>query len=291
MIIGLGKNLKNIRTVLTNDINDIIVCQDVLNENQQDYYTLIRIHDSQTIKDVLEAVYNNDGTYNLPQNLFYGIFTEMDTLNILMKYQEPRKLFSYLKSYMNSDYVEHAIIKSFLFECLALDVNYPILDLMLNKDNINLDKNNNVFFNVFLDFSKFNKNIDEEICVRKCCDLISDMLLVNEELSNKSRVKAINLFKKKKRNNAYNKMIDLYNDFKIKEKRYRKEKDNFFNIIKAKAIYIYENKLGKILAITGSTVIVIAVTFLICNLFKLDLPFSKYRGMDIIGTINMTTEK
>ncbi len=288
MIIGLGKKLKNVRTVLVNDVNDVIICQDILNKDKRDYYTLIRVHDSKKIKDILESIYNSDGTYNMPKNLFCGIFVEVDTLNILMKYKEPRKLFLYLKSCMNSDYIEHTVIKSFIFECLALDVNYPILDLMLNKENINIDEDNNIFFNGFLDFSKFNKDADEQTCVKKCCDLINDILLVNEELSNKSKVKAINLFKKKKRNNDYNKMIDLYNDFKIKEKKYKKEKDTFFNIIKSKIIYIYKNKLWKILTVTGSTIIVFAAIFFICSLFKLNLPFTKYRGMDIIGTINMT---
>lgn len=287
MIIGAGKKLKKIRTVLSNDINDIYICQNINDITDNNYYTLIRIYDADIIKDVLEIIYDENGNYTLPSSLFYDLFVEVDTLNIVMKYFEPRKLFSYLKSYMNNDYEQHKIIQNFLYQCLTLDVKYPILDLILDKDNVNLDDQLNVFFNGFLDFSKFDKNVTEEKCVRKCSDLIDDILMSNEELTNNSGVKSINLFIMKKRNNNYEKMIDLYNDFKIKEDKYKDGKGSLFDRIKEIFEDILENKLKKIIFVGGLIIIILALIIFICNLFKIDLPFTGYKGMEHIGTINM----
>ena len=287
MIVGAGKKLKKVRTILSNDVNDIFVCQNVEDKKDTSYYTLIRVHNDKVIKDILEIIYDEDGTCNLPKSLFCGLFVEVDTLNILMKYEEPRKLFSYLKSYMNNDYSQHTIIKNFLYKCLLLDVTYPILNLILDKDNINLDDNMDVFFNCFLDFSKFNKEVTEGQCVRKCCDLIYDMLMVNEELTEKSKVKAVNLFVKKKRNNDYRKMIELYNDFKIKENKYKNSDSNILENIKDSAQVIYQKRFKRWVFSIGVILIVSAMIIFVCNLFQLDLPFTRYQGMNVIGTVNM----
>ena len=286
MIVGAGRKLKRIRTVLSNDVNEIFVCQDVSDENSLQNYILIRISDSSVIKNVLETIYDNDGNCKLPQNLFCDLFVEVDKLNILMKYHEPQKMFSYLKSYIVTDYAEHMVIKNFLYKCLLLDVPYPILDLMLEKDNINIDQDWNIWFNCFLDFSKFDKNITQAQCVKKCCDLINDILMVNESLTEKSQVKSINLFIKKRRNNAYSKIIELYNDFKIKEKNYKNNKENIFKKITTKTSEIIKYKLVKILVVVGAVLIFVAIIVLICNLLKIDLPFSKYNGLNIIGTVD-----
>lgn len=292
MIVGSGKNLEKVGTILSNNINSIFVCKDkdAVNKNNIEYYTLIKIHDANVIKDVLEVIYKKDKnniSYNLPQSLFCDIFVEIDTLNILMKYREPQKLFLYLKSYMTTEYSQHMIIKNFIYQCLSLDIDYKILDLMLDKDNINLNKDYSVFFNGFLDFSKFNKNADERVCVKKCCDLISNILESDDELTNKSKVKSINLFIKKQRNNSYNKLIDLYNDFKIKETRYKTNKESFWVSIRSYFDEVIKYRLKKILVRSGLILIVLALTILICDLFRLDLPFAKYQGLNVIGTVNM----
>ncbi|MBP0979343.1 MAG: hypothetical protein J6C55_01700 [Oscillospiraceae bacterium] len=290
MIVGAGKKLEKIRTVLSNDVNDIYICKNILDKNDTGFYTLVRIHNTNVIKEVLEAIYKNNKDYesnNLPKSLFCDIFVEVDTLNILIKYFEPRKLFLYLKSYMTTDYDQHVIIKNFLYQCLALDVDYRILNLILDKNNINLNEDLSVFFNGFLDFSKFDKSADEKLCVQKCCDLINDILVSNEELTEKSQVKSINLFIKKKRNNAYKKMIDLYNDFKIKETKYKKNKESIFENIKSYFLEISQDKLKKIIFSIGLVLIILALIILVCDLFRLDLPFKKYQGMNTIGTVNM----
>ena len=50
---------------------------------------------------------------------------------------------------------------------------------------------------------------------------------------------------------------------------------------------ILENKLKKIIFIVGLIIIILASIIFICNLFKIDLPFTGYKGMEHIGTINM----
>ena len=288
MIIGLGKRLEYVRTILSNSINDIIVCQDMLQVNSKEYYTLIRVFDDNKIKDILESIYDVEGACKLPSELFVGIFVSADTLNILMKYKEPRKLFSYLKSDMRSDYSQHMIIKNFLFECLKIDTPYSILNLMLDSRNINLTADNQIFFNGFLDFNNFDKNATEEQCVKKCSNLINDILLSDELLTQKSDVKSIKLFKKKRRNDNYDKFIQLYNDFKIEETIYNKDREGLFNRFKEKIKYLYESRIWKLTAICGSILIAFSLILFICNLFNLDLPFTKYKGMNIIGTVNMT---
>ncbi len=286
MNVEVGKKLKKIRTVLSNEVNEIFVCQDVSENNDIKYYTLISIGDQSVIKSVLQTIYDGDGNCKLPQSLFCGLFVEIDKLNILMRYQEPQKLFSYLKSYIVTDYVEHVVIKNLLYECLAIDVDYPILYLMLDKDNINIDKDFNVSFNGFLDFSKFDKNVNEKQCVKECCDLINDILMVNEHLTEKSRVKSINLFIKKKRHDTYNKIIELYNDFKLKENQYRNDQENILEKILDKIKYVFRHRLKNILVSLGGVLIFVAAVVFVCDLFKMDLPFSKYQGLNIIGTVN-----
>lgn len=288
MIVGAGKKLKIIREVLNNSVNKIYICENIGNKYDNEYYTLIRIHDDNVIKDVLKIVYDKDGNVKLPEDMFKGLFVDVDTLNILMTYKEPRKIFLYLKSYMTSEYSQYIIIKNMLYQCLALRVEYPLLYLFLDAENINLDEDFNIFFNGFLNFEKLNSDIDEKKCVQKCCEIIDEILNSNLELTNKSHVKAINLFIKKKRNNVYKRIIDIYNDFKIQEKKYKQTQSSMLETIKLNIQNIFKNNFKLIVAYIGPVFIILAAIMFFCNLFKMDLPFTKYKGLNMIGTVNMS---
>ena len=288
MIVGAGKKLKIVREVLNNNVNKIYICENIGDRYDNEYYTLIRIYDDNVIKDVLKVVYDKDGKIKLPDDIFKGLFVDVDTLNILITYKEPRKIFLYLKSYMTSEYSQYIIIKNMLYQCLALRVEYPLLYLFLNAENINLDEDFNIFFNGFLNFEKFNVDIDEKKCVQKCCEIIDGILNSNQELANKSHVKAINLFIKKKRNNVYKRIIDIYNDFKIQEKKYKQTQNNILETIKLNIQNIFTSNFKLIIACVGSILIILAAVMFFCNLLKMDLPFAKYKGLNIIGTVNMS---
>ena len=288
MSVGAGKKLKIVREVLNNNVNKIYICENIGDKYDNEYYTLIRIYDDNVIKDLLKVVYDKDGKIKLPDDIFKGLFVDVDTLNILITYKEPRKIFLYLKSYMTSEYSQYIIIKNMLYQCLALRVEYPLLYLFLNAENINLDEDFNIFFNGFLNFEKFNVDIDEKKCVQKCCEIIDEILNSNQELANKSHVKAINLFIKKKRNNVYKRIIDIYNDFKIQEKKYKQTQNNILETIKFNIQNVFTRNFKLIIAYVGSILIILAAVMFLCNLLKMDLPFTKYKGLNIIGTVNMS---
>lgn len=291
MINGLGKELNEVRKVISNEVNEVVICKDMAENSNHEYYTLIRIHDSDKIKDVLEVVYKEDGSCNFPQHLFCGIFVDVDVLNILLYYREPRKLFSYLKSEMKSEYIQQLIIQNFLLECFSLNITNTMLNLFLEEDNINIDGEHNVYFDGFIDFAKLDKNISEQICVKKCSNIINDIILSNEQLSDNSSVKSIGLFRKKRRNNHYTKLIQLYNDFKIKERVYRDRSRSIWARIIASAKELYKEKFEKIVAVLGTIVIVTAIGLVLSNLFNLKMPFTKYKGLNTIGIVNMMERK
>lgn len=288
MLIGTDKQFQVIRNVISNDINDVFVCKDISNENIHNYFTLIKIYNSDVIKGILEVIYDDNKNCILPNDLFRDVFIDVDNLNILFNYSIPNVIFSYLDAYMIDDYSQHTIIKNFIYQCLALDTCFPILDLFLDEKNINLDQNLNVFFNGFLDFANFDKNANEKKCARKCSDIINRILLSNEILTRKSSVKSISLFLKKRHNKNYNKIIDIYNDFKLKENKYNANHTFSLETLKSYLFNIISDKLTSFFTSTALIIILVALIIFISNLFNMDLPFFKYNGMNVIGNVDMS---
>ena len=109
------------------------------------YKMALKKEDIEKCKNIMDLLSNINNKYLIK---YYDIFTEKDTLNIVMEYGGDMDLKKFIKSYKNKNILidEDVIVNIILQICKGLKEIHKnkIIHRDLTPDNIFIDKNNNV---------------------------------------------------------------------------------------------------------------------------------------------------
>lgn len=155
---ALNMELKVIRTVLKNDVNEIYVCTDVTNAASV-FYTMISISSTKHQK-ILADKMNNEGLF-FGNKDFVGSFVLSNKLNLVFHYYHENLLSMmgdvYLFSFVQCKEAALGLIAA----VAETNVHGAVGLLLLNDRNINISKDEDIILNYFLDFAQLDEEATE----------------------------------------------------------------------------------------------------------------------------------
>jgi hypothetical protein len=286
MIDLFDRTLEEVRPIANNAINEVAVYKDIKTGEK---FVVSKLKERETTKKILKMLHDKAGNSLFPKELFVGSTVDKNSVLLLFHYIPERKLFSYLKSDSNSVHETISIIKDFIFKFMSLKIAPPLMQLLMNKSNINLGQDGHIQWGTLLNFEKINFEATEVDCARNCLDIVNSMVLEFDINGNKQykSAKSIKLFLKKYKNNSYHSIIDVYNDFKTTGVIHAHFYDNWYAAFLAPSKMI---KMAKISIIMIFCCIVFAGVYWLLEKSPFVIGF-RNRSLDIIGTVDMTAEK
>lgn len=153
MIQALNMELEPIRTVLKNNVNEIMVCRDQKRDSGE-YYTIISINDTAIRKKIAgkiagEGLFSSNGD-------FIGSFVHRDSLNLVFLYQRENRLCNQEAIYGQTFADRKKLATNLLIACAETEITGALGILLIQDYNINVFYGCRITFNYFLDFQKWN---------------------------------------------------------------------------------------------------------------------------------------
>lgn len=275
MIYQLNNMLLNVtQQILSNDINDVIICQDIAAVTKT-FYTVIVIKDNDIAKKVLAiydahpesvSTYVTRGTYEEKYLLVYPYFEERP-----------------IRDFFKAEIIEleacEKLCKDVVIKCVTSQIPYPIMHLLIKQKCINKSKGGDIYFCYNLDLSELSMETDERVCVNSCAAMLFSLL---SNLTDDSTI-SYTLLKKKTARAGYYKFIDLYKDIQVATEKI--EKKSIFTKIK-KIFNKNKHRLLRILITLCIIAVIIAVIMILSQLVFGDIPFLRLfiNSFEEIGT-------
>ncbi len=201
--------LESISTVMSNEINDCLICRD-LNDAGENRYTALLVHDHQTVGKLLKLLSVKKREQNTEEAFVDSMSCGNEHLFVYpWKSERPLDVFYMGDSYTLQKCEE--ICKNAIICCINAGVSYPMLYLMLTQGKLNLSKDSKVYLTYTLDLTDLDITKKETDCVVECAQILLDLL------EPKARLKAVSyeLLKKRIANRSYSHFTDLYRDICI----------------------------------------------------------------------------
>ncbi len=267
--------LKCIRVIEKTPANDILVCQD-LNTAEKSLYTVLAVYDHELVRRFLSVYEHSE--YDRGASCVDS-FSDQGAFLIVYPYYRERLLQDF---YMGSSYslneCETVCINTIL-ACIAAEIPYPILYLILQQRQLHLAKNHNVYFGYMLNLEELDEKLTERDCVVACARILRELL------ASKASQKAISyqLLDKKISKKSYHKFTELYKDIRIAAAP--KRKGGIFARLRA---WFYRNRdqiFKVLLRVCILLVLLVIATFLTQAIFG-DIPWLRLfiNGFKKIGT-------
>lgn len=199
--------LKCIRVIERTKVNDIMICQD-LSSTEEALYTVLVVYDHEIVKKFL-TVYEQSA-YSKEASCIES-FSAQGAFVIVYPYFKERALRDF---YMGDSYqlseCEEICINTIL-ACIASEIPYPILYLILEQRQLHLAKNHNVYLGLSIRLEELDPNKTEQDCAVQCAKILRELL------EPKSAQKAISyqLLDKKIAKKSYRRFTELYKDIRI----------------------------------------------------------------------------
>ena len=176
MFPALDMELEIVRTVLSNEVNDIYVCKD-LKQTIGTFYTMISIRDTKCRKIMAEKL--NTERLFFSNNDFVGSFIYENCLNLVFRYYH-ENLLSLLGGVYLETFAEckrSALQLAAAYAQSSADAELGML--ILQDQNINITQEGEIYFNYFLDFSKFQKEGTEKNDLKLMAEKVFEILALN----------------------------------------------------------------------------------------------------------------
>lgn len=230
--------LASIQEILRGPVNDVVVCEDI-KSSLKDRYMLIVVKDRGCAKRLLAILQESEKELTGKKPCL-KMFAENESLCFLFDYRPERKLERFAPGQLVSPVLQEKVCVNIVMECLSVALPYPLLYLVLDQGNIQLEKDNSVYFTYALDLSGLDESKNEAECVDRCVDILLQLL----QHSPRKRLKSFELLRKKAERKAYRMFPELYRDIRltaIPEKKppftqrvknfWLRNKDRFFRIL------------------------------------------------------------
>ena len=209
MIYALNRSFEIVRTVLSNNINDIYVCKEA-DEHIGSFYTMITVKEEQ-MKKRLVAFFTEEASIRT-NNDYIGSFVLENYFNILFTYHEEKKLYNYLNIYTTPFEEKKLICIQMVSGAIAAKLPIGMLCALLKPDNININKNKTIYFNYFIDFAGLKTEEEEKSRYTYLGEIVFSILSKDyEHIYNINRYpKELRLFYKKLRTDGFSSFSQIY---------------------------------------------------------------------------------
>jgi len=208
-----GMVLNRVREVLSSPVNDVEVCQDVGNPAQV-YYVLLVIKDRERAKQLLSVFENNDKSAVSDTGPYLFRFADGERLCFGFEYRAERCLSSFAPGQMSTPALREKAAVNLVMECLSTPLPWPLLYLVLRQGNVNIEKDDSIFFSPYFDLSDLDAGKGEADCVNCCVSLILG-LLDDPVRRRRQQLWSMELIRKKQKKGAYRSFPELYRDIKL----------------------------------------------------------------------------
>ncbi len=160
MLEALNMRLEVVRTVLSNDVNEISVCVDT-KRNTGAFYTMIAVSDA-TVRRQLALWIATEEAFTRNRD-YLGSFSVQNTMYLLFAYHPERRLTEHYTLYTQTFARRKQLAVSLLAACAQSGFSAQLGEAMLHRRNINLDQDGNVYLNYFLDLKPLQLTTDRYI--------------------------------------------------------------------------------------------------------------------------------
>ena len=275
-----GMKLEVVGEIFRGSANSVLVCRD-LNSSVNAQYTILSIHDSDTIKKTLRLFTEDERCCESPPYLMR--FSQNEELCFLFPYRPERKLAAFAAGQTDSANSREEIAVSIVMECLSTTFPYPFLYLIIKQKNIQLNQDNTVYFTPHFDLSELDEEKDEAACVSRCAGVLLGVL---ESQTGRKRSASHELIRKKRAKKGYNSFPELYRDIRLTTSSSEKIS------LKARLKAFWKNNkdlVFRILLIACGVLMIAAGVLLISQLIFGEIPLLRLIGDPFkeIGTENL----
>lgn len=293
MINALGMNLRIIRTVIQNEVNDIYVCTD--EKQSQSQYTMIAIHSKEVAKNIagrisVSALFEDSRDY-------VGSFLREDAYHLVFNHTQENLLQGREDIFLAN--FKDAKLTSLSFLVAMAEAGFPpdIGVLLINKGCISVNKLGMVNLNYFLDFENYIPDVTTETYYRKVANYAFDLL------SYKYRLKyaviddypyELQVFHKKAQLKSYRSFAQMIADIKKLPEELREQRFGIFRLLDrfygAKEFFLRNS--AKVITVVVVCVTLVYVANQLVNRVYVnkDTSSMRYTGMDYIGEVYLGEE-
>lgn len=184
MFFALNMELKIIRTVLKNDVNEIYVCTDV-SMGKGNFYTMVSIQEGKYRKMLAEQM-SIKGLF-LGNKDFVGSFNSSNKLNLVFRYHTENLLSAlggvYLYNFAECKKAAANLVAAFA----EAGMDSGVGALLLREQNINITSEGGIYFNYFLDFSAYESGMSGEEYVNRVSEKAFEILEIKYKEKYRSR--------------------------------------------------------------------------------------------------------
>lgn len=174
MIEALNMQLEIIRTVLSNEVNEISVCED-LKRKTGVYYTMISIRSASVRRQVAQLL--GAGGMLSTNRDYIGSFSHGDSLSLLFLYRQENLLLRREAIYATDFAKRKRMVESMLVALAETQMDNSVGMLLLADRNINVANDGVIYFNYFLDFAKWKpEETDSDFYLataKRCFDILA----------------------------------------------------------------------------------------------------------------------
>ncbi len=214
--------MEPVRTILSNEINDVVIYRSLKWEGT--FFTVVFIKERKTIEKVLELLSDSHSIGSKDGDLL-SVYTLKDTLVLAFRYFQERIYSSYASIVMMETQSVFYAAKSFIERCMGSELPIELLWMTIQDENISIDKQNNVYFNYYLNFKKLPETMDKQQLVDKASYFVKRMFTqYYQKKAKRGKIKfpkAVELFVRKQEKGSFSSLADVYEDilFIIKDEQ------------------------------------------------------------------------
>jgi hypothetical protein len=167
------KSYEEIRTVLSNETNEVLVCRSMTRDDSG-FYTVVRLKDRALHTRLLKVFSGNFSGFSM--NDFFELTTVDSQLALIFPYNKENRLFYYQPLYCRHFSDRLNIAKNLLAELISTPLPVEILFFLLEEYNLNLRRDGRVYFNFFLDFQLLPDELDMQYIINKAAEILLRIL-------------------------------------------------------------------------------------------------------------------
>ncbi len=266
--------LKSVRVVLKNAVNELYVCRNV-NESGGGFYSVICVKDHEVVKRFLSIC----ETTEVKGDFFVDCFSDGDNQIIVFPYNRERNLFDFYRPDVLSLSECEDVCINVIIACMSARLPWQLLYLILKQRQLNLSRDGSVYPSYFMDFSELKDDVSEKECTVKCAEILLELLRPKEG----RQANSLKLLEKKVGKQSYTRFVELYKDVRISAAP--REKAGLWRRIKAWFSRNKDRLFRVLLWISILLALFVILSFLTQLIFG-DVPWLRLfiNSFDVIGT-------
>ncbi|MBQ4346838.1 MAG: hypothetical protein IJC39_00120 [Firmicutes bacterium] len=213
---GKQINIEPVRMILSNEINDIGIFREQIDGGR--FFTIIFIKEKSVIEYVMELL-NTGKSIESEDGDLLSVNVQDGKLALVFRYFPERKLESFFDIQI-TDYISlQQASLSFVVKCMGSELPKELMWLVLEQENISIDRSGSVFFNYFIDFSRLSKDITKEALAQKTAFFIKTWFVKRfTKDSRRGKIKMpkpAELFVRKEEAGLFDSFADIYKDLRF----------------------------------------------------------------------------